>query len=81
MTIIDPNMTISLAEQINLNVKAEIIRAGHKPADIEHADALNVSHAWAMRRFSGNQEWRLSEIDRLADWLHLHPDDLLTTSR
>lgn len=72
-----PPAHATLAEQINLNIKAEIIRAGYKFIDIEAG--IGMSHAAAARRSSGELEWKLSEIERIAAWLGISPDILTTT--
>lgn len=64
-----PSAPPGYAETVNRNIKAELARAGKRPADLEAADALNLSHSRAMRRLSGETEWRLSEIEQVAGWL------------
>lgn len=52
---------------VNRNVKAAIAFAGFRPKDVEKV--LGMAHATAHTRFSGQQEWKLSELPRIAAWL------------
>ena len=68
------------AELVNRNIKAEIVRAGKRYVDLEQAEALDLSHAAAMRRLSGETEWRLSEVESVARWLGIDIDRLTALS-
>ncbi len=70
---------VPLAEQTNRNIKAEITRAGFKFNDVEAG--IGMSHAASARRSSGELEWKLSEVDRVAAWLNISPDTLTSISR
>ena len=56
-------------ELVTRNVRAEIIRAGHKLSAIE--PVLGKSHPVVQRRLSNQQEWSLSELAMIAHWLKI----------
>lgn len=75
-----PTESPGYSELVNRNIKAEIVRAGKRYVDLESAEALDLSHASAMRRLSGETEWRLSEVESVARWLGIDIDRLTALS-
>jgi hypothetical protein len=69
----------SYASIVNRNVKAEIARAGVKPIDAEAA--IGISHAAAARRFSGELDWSLAQMEAIATWLGIPLEHLSSTTR
>lgn len=63
---------------VNLNVKGEIVRAGHKLYDVCKPEALGLSDGAAARRFGNKLDWPLKELWDISVWLGI-PVERLTT--
>lgn len=60
---------------VNAEIRAGMARQGLRQLDV--AKALKLSQASVADRLNGRREWRLSELQAVADLLSVAPADLL----
>ena len=71
-----PPTSLKLSQVVHANIRAELARVGRTRVELQRH--FDEKPAWMQRRFNGEVAWSIDEIEKIAKWLNVKVETLLT---